>query len=48
LFHLFSVGLTEDFLTDSVGAPTAYDRVQKRQYTGQTEVAAENDQPGSP
>ena len=48
LFHLLSVGLNEDLLTDSVGAPTAYDRVQNRQYTGQTEVAASNDQQHRP
>jgi hypothetical protein len=33
------LGLFGTFSTVSVWAPTEYDRVQKRQYTGQMEVA---------
>jgi hypothetical protein len=37
--HRLRLGFCGDFETVSVFAPTAYDRVQKRQYTGQIDVA---------
>jgi hypothetical protein len=37
--HRRRLGFCGDFATVSVFAPTAYERVQNRQYTGQIEVA---------
>lgn len=37
--HLFRIGFICCFVTSLVSAPTAYDRVQNRQYVGQTAIA---------